>query len=123
MPSSGRGSRGFTLLETMVSLAVLSVAAIAVWNVLAMASRAGQQDADTRVALMLADTTLTKLSLVPVKQLGRQTGRFDGQYQRYQWVCDVESSPFDGLVQVVVRVCWQQRGQQRSVTLATLLRV
>jgi type II secretion system protein I len=123
MRSSNRRSRGFTLLETMVSLAVLSIAVIAVWNVFSMASRASQQDADTRVALMLADTTLTKLSLAPVKQLGRQTGRFEGQYQRYQWACDLESSPFDGLAQMVVRVDWQQRGQERSVTLATLVRI
>lgn len=107
----------------MVSLAVLSVAVIAVWNVLAMAVRASEQDADARVALMLADTMLTRLSLAPVQQLGRQTGRFEGQYQRYQWACDLEHSPFDGLAQAVIRVYWQQRGQQRSVTLATLLRI
>ncbi len=118
-----RRSPAFTLIETLVSLTVLSVGVIAVWNVLAMASRASQQDADTRVALMLADTMMTKLSMAPVEQFGRTQGRFDGQYQRYQWTCDTEGSPFDRLAQVVVRVYWQQRDQQRSVTLATLLRI
>lgn len=117
------GQYGFTLIETMVSLVVLSVGLVAVWNVLAMSSLAGQQDANTRVALMLADNMLTEMSLSPIKQLGRQQGRFDGPYQRYTWTSEVESSPVDGLTQVVVRVHWQQRGQQRTVTLATLLRI
>lgn len=118
-----RRGKGFTLIETMVSLSVLSIGILAVWNVFAMASRASELDANTRVALMLADAKMTDLSLGPVKQLGQQQGRFDGQYQGYEWTTDVENSPFDRLAQVVVRVHWQQRGQQRSVTLATLLRI
>ncbi len=107
----------------MVSLVVLSVGILAVWNTFAMASWASQQDANTRTALMLADARLTDLSLVPVRQFGRQAGRFEGRHQRYQWICEVSQSPHDGLAQAVVRVYWQQRGRQRSVTLATLLQV
>lgn len=116
-----RTRKGFTLIEAMVSLVVLAIGILAVWNVFSMASWASEQDANTRTALMLADTTLARLSVTPIKQLGRQAGRFEEPYQRYQWTCDAENSSLDGLAQVVVRVYWQQRGQQRSVTLATLL--
>ena len=113
----------FTLVEMTVALVVLSVGVLAIWNVFSAATWASQHQQRVRTALLLGESMLAEISLIPPRQFGRESGHFEPPHEGFLWVREVQSGPADSLAQIVVRVYWNERGSQRSIVLATLERM
>ncbi|MET4279390.1 MULTISPECIES: prepilin-type N-terminal cleavage/methylation domain-containing protein [unclassified Bradyrhizobium] len=90
-PPNDRTDAGFTIIEVLVALALVSVSIIAIGAVMGVKTR-GVRALEQHVALMQAVRTLMTVGIPPRAQL--QPGTSTGQAAGYRWTIDV--SPLGG---------------------------
>lgn len=121
---AGSGSAGFTLLEVIVALAVLSIAIVAAIQGFAQGLRLLKLSGDHQQAILLADEIMNK-------PLPERPGREEGQDHDFTWERTVKLVDTPDLVvagtpqawrafEVTVRVRWGDRRQVELVTLRTV---
>lgn len=114
---------GFTLLEIVVALAILSLALPALLRAFTEAAK-GQALAENRTtALYLLKFRMAAIEAEGYPDIGEADGEF-GEDSRFRWrsdVQDVESEEIEGLRLVTVTVTWQERGKERLLSTSTYL--
>ena len=114
---------GFTLIEIVVALAILSLALPALLRSFTMAAR-GQAVAENRTtALHLLKYRMAEIELAGYPDIGEEDGEF-GENSRFRWqsqVMDMELEELEGLRLVKVTVSWQERGKERSLAMNTYI--
>lgn len=117
------GECGFTLLEILVTLAILALALPALLHSFTIAAR-GQALAENRTtALYLLKFRMAEIELGGYPDVGEEDGEF-GDNSRYRWhsqVQDVESEEIEGLRLVTVTVTWQEQGKEKSISMNTYI--
>ena len=116
---TGDGEAGFTLLEILVALAILSVSLATLLGIFSMSlDRARQSEAEMG-ARTLAQSLIAQTDAVTDPQLGSRGGRADGGFA---WRVDLR--PYGAqnatLASVSASVMWQGSGGNRSLTLYSL---
>ena len=102
---------GFTLLEVMVSLAILATAFGAVLRLhsdsveMVISSRAQTKAAD------LAQFKMTEIELTGIRRIPFLSGEFGDLAPEYHWNIDLEPAPIDPWIKVTVRVSNRNMGQ------------
>ncbi len=126
MTGRGRGeSAGFTLLEVLVALAILSVAVVASIQGFAQGLRLLKLSGDHQQAVLIADE---KAREIVVPEEGRQEGQEQRGATTFSWETTTTSVPAPDLARIggdpawrvfriAVRVRWDER---RHVEIATL---
>ena len=114
---------GFTLIEIVVTLAILSLALPTLLRSFTEAAK-GQALAENRTtALYLLKFRMAEIEAEGYPDIGEESGEF-GEDSRFRWqsdVQDVESEEIEGLRLVTVTVTWQERGQERLLSMGTYL--
>ncbi len=109
---SGRPRPGFTLLEAVIALAIVTVAAVAALSALAAELRTADRVQHALPAAALADDRLAAIALLPPDALARlpdsiARGRFEPPFADYRWTASSRDAPGeDGLYDVRVTVEW-----------------
>lgn len=96
---------GFTLLEVLVALLLLSLALVALVRAAGLEARALTQMREATVAQWVASNVIAETRLrraLPAQ--GRAEGRTDMAGQRWRWQLDVEATDEAGLFRLDVRV-------------------
>ena len=115
---------GFTLLETLVALAVLAIALGVIYQIFGTSLRNMQYAKDYSTAQMLAESKLSELG----KGIPLREGAFEGQFNdKYIWHMDVTPLPFaeeDGgnelkKLKVDFKVLWGTDEKMRSINVRT----
>jgi len=128
LPVTPQGGRGFTLLEVLVSLALMSLLAAVVLQVMTLGLRAQRASQWRSQALEVAGTLLQEFTLDEGRGLtaGRRTGT-EGPFAyeisvEPQYTVAVEGQAGVRLTCWLVRVTvsWQEQGRPRSLALTTL---
>jgi prepilin-type N-terminal cleavage/methylation domain-containing protein len=107
-------NRGFSLLEAVVALAIVGLAAVAALGAFAMELRTGGQAARALEAQALAESRLAAVRLLQRSELepladSLRNGRFPAPLQAYQWQASSERVPDqEDLFQVAVAVRWNE---------------
>lgn len=91
------GKAGFTLLEIMVALSIISIALVAVYRLYAQTLSMNQTMNFNSVAPMLAQNKMAELLTLPADELGDNSGDFGEAYSHYAWRAGVESVASEGL--------------------------
>lgn len=112
--------RGFTLIEVLVSLLLLSIVLPAVMGGISLSLRTAEEAKFKAQASSLARAKLTELQAANQWELQKLSGDF-GVDSPYRW--NAELTNFEGttLLQLDVTVLWRQREQERAVTVSTLV--
>ena len=120
---TGDDKNGFTLIEIVVALAILSLALPALLRSFTEAAK-GQALAENRTtALYLLKFRMAAIEAEGYPDIGEEDGEF-GEDSRFRWhsdVQDVESEEIEGLRLVTVTVTWQERGAERFISTSTYL--
>ncbi len=115
--------RGFTLIEIVVALAILSLALPALLRAFTEAAK-GQAISENRTtALYLLKFRMAEIGLEGYPDIGEENGEF-GDNSRFRWhseIQDIESEEIERLRLVTVTVTWQETGKERSISMNTYI--
>lgn len=111
------GQRGFTLLETMIGLAILSGVIVTVLASLNYNLGVASYDMDLVSATVLGRELAEQSSLDPAVTIGH--GPFAEPFSRFSWSVDKEKTMLAGLERVTIKVSWDK---DRDVTFTSFKR-
>jgi general secretion pathway protein I len=115
-------AKGFTLIEILAALLLIGLVLPAVMKGISMVSILASDSDHKYEALDLAETKLAEVLLEKSwENSGSLTGRFENEYEDYEWAVDVSDWTQAGVKQVDIFVYWQQRNRQREIQLSTLV--
>ncbi len=115
------GMRGFTLIEMMVTLAVLAVSLVAL---LGLRNRTAALSAHARhvtEATLLARRQVAQISLSGFPDLGIRQGDFGERVPSYLWREEVKQTPFDLVRELILTVHWSENARKEEVRFTTYL--
>ncbi len=114
---------GFTLIEIVVALAILSLALPALLRSFTEAAKGQALTENRTTALYLLKFRMAAIEAEGYPDIGEEDGEF-GEDSRFRWhsdVQDVESEEIEGLRLVTITVTWQERGNERVISASTYL--
>lgn len=125
MPSR---ARGFTLVEVLVALVIVSLALGLLVRIFSSGLSNTQVAADYATATAFAESTLAAIGVATPLAAGQSEGAIDNRFRRvvavrpYTEGEEQDDEDFRDLeaYQVTVTVLWQDGSQQRSVALTSL---
>ena len=100
------GQKGFTLLETMIGLAILSGVIVTVLTSLNYNLGVSSYDMDLVSATILGKELAEQSSLDASVSDGR--GAFAEPFSRFSWSLDKEQTMITGLERVTIKVWWDE---------------
>jgi len=108
--------RGFTLLEVLVSLAILSITLLLAYEVLSGAIAAEDRSERWTVASFLGES-LVRESTAIWPDTGDAEGKFASPMDSYSWKRSVRPAMHPDAREVHVTVTWSSEGREEKVTL------
>ena len=112
---------GFTLVEILVTLAILAAILPALLHAFTSAARNQALSDNTTTALYLLKFRMAEIEMGGYPDVGDDTGEF-GNNTRYRWsstVEDIESEDVENIRRIQVTVTWQHRNRERSMSMNT----
>jgi type II secretion system protein I len=113
-------NKGFTLLEVLLSLSIISVSLLAVINCFSGAVSAKKSVLNYTQAMLLADEKLFEIQNADFNKIEKK-GNFNPPYEKFQWGIDASSTDYSNLAQVDLTVSWTQQGREKSIQVATII--
>ena len=112
--SNPKSEKGFTLLEVMVALALLSGVIITILGSLNYHLGIVERDRDITIATMLAKEKLEEMKTGGILQ--DKEGDFAPQFEKFRWKYDAEDLPIKGIQKISLSVSW---GRNERVIMET----
>ena len=114
---------GFTLVEILVTLAILGAVLPALLHAFASAARSQGLSDNSTTALYLLKFRMAEIEMGGYPDVGEETDEF-GDNTRYFWssiVEDIDSEEVENVRRVQVTVTWQHRNRERSMSMNTYI--
>ena len=119
-PAASR-RRGLTLIEVLATIVLISIVLPAAMQGVSMCLSAASLARQRTEAAGLAEAKLNELLATGDWQFGSTSGEFGEAWPGYRWGCGTSEFSDPTLSQLYVRVVWTHRGQERDVTVTTLV--
>ena len=108
---------GFTLLEVMISLAILSLVGVAFLRAQASSVHLVDESGQISLATLLAREKMAELESTGYPALGKKSGRGEEPFPQYSWEQTVSSTDIPVLRKAVIRVLWVEGTTNRALEL------
>jgi general secretion pathway protein I len=112
---------GFTLLETLVALAILTIGIAGVLHAFSSSMAASRAAESYSTACLLANQVAFALERETSIETGQLSGTFDDT-PGYQWEANVDSADENGLMRTVITITWQTGKEDRHFDMAICLK-
>lgn len=112
---------GFTFIELLVTIVLIGIIMPVAMRSIGLCTRLGGQSRRQIEAASLARTKLTELTSSQDWKTSEKRGDFGSEWPGYQWTAAVSNWTDSVVSQLDLTVTWQSQGQQRSLTLSTLV--
>lgn len=124
MRGTGCRKKGFTLLEVMIALAIVSVALVSLLSLgnrsVAVQSRLQRLTQATLLAQQkMAETEVSSRQGTLEKQ--RQEGAFPAPYAAYRWRLEFAETPLPAVTLTTVTVVWGDEQKNEAVDVSSFL--
>ena len=112
--------KGFTLLEVILCLCIISTALLVIINSFSKAIDMEKAINDYSLAMGLAENKLFDLENSGLTEVPEK-GVFAEPYERFSWNINTERTDFDSLMKVDLKIIWDHRGVDKNIRLTTVL--
>ncbi|MGB3097424.1 MAG: prepilin-type N-terminal cleavage/methylation domain-containing protein [Candidatus Deferrimicrobiaceae bacterium] len=119
MPDRAVSPKGFTLLEVLVSLAILSATLIMAFQVTSGAIAAAERSEAWTTASLLGEEKLREATDT-FAEAQETKGTFPAPYEEYAWAISVKQALHPDAREVYVSVSWKTGGIEETITLSGL---
>jgi len=109
--------RGFTLLEVMIALAILSIVAVAFLRAQASSVRLVDEASQISLATLLAKEKMAELESIGFSEPKKDSGTGGKGFPMLRWEQVVSLTEVLNLRKTQVRVFWMEGTQERSLEL------
>ncbi|HOW69971.1 MAG TPA: hypothetical protein PKY77_05150 [Phycisphaerae bacterium] len=117
LPATNRWA--FTLAEVLATLMLVGIVLPVVMRGISVALAAASHARYLAQATSLGEAKLTELVTTGDWLLAQTSGDFGLEWPQYRWSCQNFTRDFS-MDELVLRVTWTERGQERTLDLATL---
>lgn len=115
-----RNKRGFTVLEAMIALVILSMALLALLRVMPVGIKGSKMAEETTIATMLAQKKIEEARAAPWPPSSVAKTNLGPDYLNFDYIQDVTSvTPTTYLREVTVSIYWPAGTEQRVVGITT----
>ncbi len=117
------GSAGFTLLEIMIALAIISIALTALLSLGNRSIAVHERLQRMTQATLLAQHKISEIEVSagsPLQQ-DKETGVFDKPNEAYKWRVDYADTPLPSIKMVSVTVSWGEEDSNEAVTIDSFI--
>ncbi len=114
---------GFTLLEMMVSLSLISIAIIGLLRVVMGNLNAVGDARDRTEAATLAQAKIVEIERDPTVLQGDSQGNFGEQHPRFSWSSEVLETQWPELKQLAITVSWLRGSKQKQLRVESVVRL
>ena len=119
--NSRKKNAGFTLLEIMITIAIVGIALVAIMRALAMSVDVCNKSRNISIATLLAKGKMAEVESRGFPDAEEISGDFEEEYPGFKWERSISEIGMEGLRKVVVRVLWQEGESEENVELVTLV--
>ncbi len=117
-----RSTRGFTLIEMIVAVAVLATAMAAILSGMARYADNAGHLRDRSFAIWIAHNRMTEIELSPVwPDIGKSDGEMEMAGLDWKWQVEVQKTPDETLRRIDIWVLPQQGERSEAPTLTAFL--
>ncbi len=115
----GRSPTGFTLLEVMIALAILSLVAVAFLRAQGSSVHLVDESVQISLATLLAKEKMAELESNGFPEPGRASGEGGEDFPLYHWEQVISPTEMQNLRKAVVRILWMEGTRERNLELTT----
>jgi type II secretion system protein I len=119
MPDRAVSPKGFTLLEVLVSLAILSATLIMAFQVTSGAIAAAERSEAWTTASLLGEEKLREATDA-FEEVQETKGTFPDPYEEYAWKISVKQALHPDAREVYVSVSWKTGDVEETITMSGL---
>ena len=113
--------KGFTLIEVMISLSILSIALVVLLGLRNQGITLAARSRYIIEATLLARQKVTEVSAEGFPELGEKKGDFGTDFPQYTWRQDVVQTPFNVVREILLEVVWKENNREVSLGVTTYL--
>ena len=113
--------KGFTLLEVMIALAIISIALVAMLGLVQRNILVNDRLQQMTQATFLAKQKMAEIENGILSGLERNLGEFPPPNQQFSWRAQYSSTPIQGIQQIDLSVIWGEEKDNELVTLTSFL--
>jgi len=113
--------KGFTLIEIMVALAVLSISLVVLLGLRNRGISLSDRSRNIIEASILARQKVTEISAAGFADLGEKEGDFGEESPKYLWRQVVVQTPFEAVRELLVQISWKNSHREETVDVTTYL--
>jgi prepilin-type N-terminal cleavage/methylation domain-containing protein len=120
-PRAAHDRRAFTLVEILATLVLVAIILPVAMSGLSLALKVADESNHQTEAAALAQAKLAEIVACELWHTTSLAGDFSPERPEYRWSAQVSNWQGTRLQQLDVQVLWNYRGQDRRVTLTTLV--
>lgn len=118
---TANGKKGFTLIEVMIALSILSIALVVLLGLRNQGITLAARSRHIIEATLLARQKVTEVSAEGFPELGEKKGDFGIDFPQYTWRQDVVQTPFNVVREIMLEVLWKENNREISLAVTTYL--
>ncbi|MBU1044170.1 MAG: prepilin-type N-terminal cleavage/methylation domain-containing protein [Candidatus Omnitrophica bacterium] len=115
-----RNKKGFTLLEVMLALSIISISLVVIINSFSQAIAVKSAVSNYTKAMFLSQKKLFEININNLSTVEKQ-GKFIQPFEQFNWQINSDSTNFSELAKVDLTIEWNQQGKSKNIQVSAIM--